>query len=175
TAYYERIGQGQYLLSNKKAARERLSRREKGASEVGNKVAVGLFLSRKQRGMSDAIELLLEARIREKAHAANVMWQALYDAGVVTPKMSDAERSGIALRLWGFVPTAPDGSRAVWDKATQQVSNVRHGTWHRPATHTALGPKSPLAKFLHRFESLNADLRFRRDGVHTVITFRRAK
>jgi hypothetical protein len=175
SAYYERIGQGQYLMLDRKSARERIARRKKGTSEEGSDVAVGLFLSRKRRGMSDAIELLLEARVREKAHAANVMWQALYDAGVVTPKMSEAERRHVALQLWGFVPSAPDGSRAVWDKATQQVSNVRHGTWHRPASHTALGPKSPLAKFLHRFESLNADLRFRRDGVHTVITFRRTK
>jgi hypothetical protein len=174
-AYYERIGKGQYLMLDKKVARERIARRKKDVSEDGKDVAVGLFLSRKQRGMSDAIELLLEARVREKAHAANVMWQALYDASVVTPKMDDAERRRVALRLWGFVPSAPDGSRAVWDKATRQVNNARHGTWHHPESHKALGPKSPLAKFLHRFESLNADLRFRRDGVHTVITFRRAK
>jgi hypothetical protein len=175
SAYYERIGQAQYLMADKKMARERISRRQNDTSEAGKGVAASFFLTRKQPGMSAAIELLLEARVREKAHSANVMWQALYDANVVTPKMSEADRRKVALRLWGFIPSAPDGSASVWDRATQQVTNARHGTWHHPATHKKLAPKSPLAKFLHRFESLNADLRFRRDGVHTVITFRRAK
>jgi hypothetical protein len=169
--YTAQIGDGWYTGLSEKALKSRIDTWRKRASEKGDPAAAGLFLSTRRPGMAATLDMLLEMQTRQKAHAANVMWQALYEAGVVTPRMSDAQREQVALRLWGFVPSAPDGSRASWDADTRQVRNLRHGTWRLPASHTRLDTKSPLARFIRRFESLQADLRFREDGIHTVITF----
>ena len=44
-----------------------------------------------------------------------------------------------------------------------------------PDLHPAIGEASPLAKMLDRFASIRADLRFREDGIHTIVTLKRGK
>jgi hypothetical protein len=171
TLYCATFGGGSFFSFNRQAIESRIDAWKKGAKMKGDPASAGFFLTRNRRHVSALIEWLLERQVRKQAHSANALWQSLYDARVVTPKMSEAEQEQVALRLWGFVPAAPDGSRSVWDAETRQVRNLRHGTSDRPTSHKSLDPKSPLLKFLRRFESVNADLRFREDGIHTIITF----
>jgi hypothetical protein len=169
--YCADFGGASFFSFSRGAIERRIDAWKKGAKMKAEPAAAGFFLTRNRPGISTLIEFLMEQQVRQQAHSANVMWQALYEARVITPKMTEAERQTVALRLWGFVPCAPDGSRSVWDNDTQQVRNIRHGTWQRPISHQSLDPKSPLLRFLRRFESVNADLRFREDGIHTIITF----
>jgi hypothetical protein len=170
-----RIAEGWYTGLDEKALVSRIDAWKKGAREEGDPAAAGIVLSTRRPGMMAAAEMLLEAQARHKALTANVMWQALYDAGAVTPRMTDEQRAAVAMRLWGFVPAAPDGTAAEWDAGARRVRNVRHGTWDRPVVHLAPEARSPLAKFVRRFDTLGVDLRFREDGIHAVMTFGHVK
>ena len=128
----------------------------------------GLEVSTRRPSMQATAQLMLEGQVRQKALAANVMRQALREAG-----WPDDDRA--ALKLWGFVPVSPDGSKAIWDKESRRMRNVRHGDWHNPATHAALDPKSPLGQFARSFDGLTVDFRFKADGAHVVLTFAQVK
>ncbi len=170
--YTAQIADGWYTALDEKPLVGRIDAWKKGAGDdKGEPAAAGVLLSTRRPGMAATAEMFLESQARHKALAANVMWQALYDAGAVTPEMSDDERARVALRLWGFVPAAPDGTAAVWDARSRQVRNTRHGTWSSPAAHVAPDARSPLARFVRGFDTLGIDLRFREDGIHAVMTF----
>jgi hypothetical protein len=174
SVYTSMVGAARFVAFHEEAIDARIAARKAGASQEGPPAAAAFFLTRKRPGMAAALELLLEKQVHRKALAANVMWRPLYEAGLVTPKMTEAERRQVALRLWGFVPAAPDGSAVSWDEATRLVRNARHGTWQTPSPHASLDARSALARFIRGMESLSAELRFREDGIHTTITFKRA-
>jgi hypothetical protein len=69
------------------------------------------------------------------------------------------------------VPISPDGSSYCYDARAQEVVNARHGSLQRPQLHDELADKSPLNNLLAGLHSVRADLRFREDGVSTVLTF----
>ncbi len=48
--------------------------------------------------------------------------------------------------------------------------NARHGSQGQPRRHPGIAETSPLARLLREVRTLRADLRFREDGVHTVLT-----
>jgi hypothetical protein len=74
------------------------------------------------------------------------------------------------------VPISPDGEEHVHDGRLNEVRNIRHGSLARPIYHDQLAPGSALARLLEQMRTLRADLRFREDGVHTVLTIdRKAK
>jgi hypothetical protein len=51
--------------------------------------------------------------------------------------------------------------------------NARHGSLRQPVLRAGLDAGSPLAQLLEEFRALRADLRFREDGIHTVVTVER--
>lgn len=174
TFYTALIGDGWHTGFNEKALERRIDAWKNGAKDKApSPAALSVLLSRKPPGMAAALDWPVETQVRQKALSANVLWQALYDARVILPWMTEDERRGVAMRLWGFVPAAPDGSRVVYDPATREVRNLRHGTWGRPIVHDAADPASPLGKLLRSIQSIQADLRFREDGVHTTVTISR--
>ena len=77
------------------------------------------------------------------------------------------------MKYLGFIPVSPDGAPFRYQAGADEVVNERHGTLSNPRLHSTIDPASPLADLLEQFQSLRADLRFREDGVHTVVTFSR--
>jgi hypothetical protein len=55
------------------------------------------------------------------------------------------------------------------------VVNERHGSFRKPTLHKTTAEGSPLNFLLDQLRSLRADLRFREDGIHTVLTLDRGK
>jgi len=55
------------------------------------------------------------------------------------------------------------------------MTNSRHGSLRRPTPNLVLDPDSPLGQLLEKTRDIDADLRFREDGVHTTVTIRRQK
>lgn len=118
----------------------------------------------------EAISAYLEWETHKRALANVPLWQALCDAGVVTTKMSEAERGRAVRRLLGYVPVSPDGSPYLADEKLGVVRNQRHGSPARPEYHGALAPDARVLHLLSQLRNVRADLRFREDGIHTTLT-----
>ena len=71
------------------------------------------------------------------------------------------------------LPISPNGAAYRDDNRTDKVVNVRHGSLRRPRLHTSLDTKSSLTELLGQLQTVRADLRFREDGVHTILTIER--
>jgi hypothetical protein len=84
--------------------------------------------------------------------------------------MSASRRQAVARRLLGFAPASPDESGFDYDARLGEVRNLRHGSYARPAPPARLAPGSPLGGLLAELGRVRADLRFREDGIHTVLT-----
>ncbi len=121
----------------------------------------------------EALHLVLEWETHRRAILNNSIWYPLYHAGLVRPDMPDKEKHAAARQFYGFVPVSPDDAAYRYDARTGEVMNARHGTQGRPQRHTDLAEDSPLARLLREIRTLRADLRFREDGVHTVLTLDR--
>jgi hypothetical protein len=87
--------------------------------------------------------------------------------------MSPAQRDAAAQRLLGYVPASPDGSEPVFDERTGEVRNARHGSFRQPVYHDRLSQGSGLARLVGSLHQMKASLRFREDGVHTLLTITR--
>jgi hypothetical protein len=105
-----------------------------------------------------------------RALSAVTAWQTLHEAGAVTARMSYAEKTVVARRLLGYAPASPDGTAFVFDEKLRQVRNERHGSPSRPVFHDRLAPGAGILQLLSQLRSLRVDLRFREDGIHTVLT-----
>lgn len=121
----------------------------------------------------DALHLVLEWETHRRAILNNPIWYPLYHAGLVTPDTPEKEKHAVARQYYGFVPVSPDDTAYRYDPKRGEVVNARHGTQGRPQRHTSLAEESPLARLLREVRTLRADLRFREDGVHTVLTLDR--
>ena len=53
--------------------------------------------------------------------------------------------------------------------------NERHGSFRKPTLQKTTAENSPLNFLLDQLKSVRADLRFREDGIHTVLTIERSK
>ena len=60
--------------------------------------------------------------------------------------------------------------RRLLSAKADEVRNARHGSPRRPQTHKELAEDAPLNRLLDQLRTIRADLRFREDGVHTVLT-----
>ncbi len=85
------------------------------------------------------------------------------------------EADDIAYRLLGFVPISPERAGFRYDAAHDEVVNQRHGSFRRPVQAAKLADNSPLQLLLKQVRTVRADLRFREDGIHTVLTLDRGK
>jgi hypothetical protein len=152
---------------------DRAAARRAGKEVPGEKVEVNTSLYVAPEAAFDAAGALrayLEWETFRRALGNGPLWEALYRGGLADG--TDAEAA--ALRFLGFVPVSPDGAAYRYDRRTQEVLNSRHGSYGRPRLHDTLDGRSPLAHLLTRLRHVRADLRFREDGVHTVVTLERA-
>jgi hypothetical protein len=174
--YYAMIEGGFYVTPNEALLRDMIDRSQEKGGEKGKGVQVNssLYLSpaaaEKTRGL---IEKYLEAQVREHTLANEPIWYALYHAGLLPAGADAKQMASVAERWLGYVPAAPDGSAYSYDRKTDEVVNARHGTLQRPKDTKTLAEGSPLARLLDQLRSIRADLSFREDGVHTVLTIDR--
>jgi hypothetical protein len=171
-ALYQAVIDGGYFFSwREEAIRSRIDAalaRGKTKPGKGTPVNAALHLA-----PSGPLQLYLEWQTQRRALASNVAWEALYRAGVVTAKMSPAQRDSTAIRLLGFAPVSPDALGHAFDGRTGEVRNLRHGSFRRPVYHDRLAPASDLARLLEQIRTVGADLRFREDGIHTRLVIER--
>ena len=120
-------------------------------------------------------QLYLEWQTHRQALANAPFWYALHHAGVIGDTSSEKERQQTALLFFGFVPVSGEGAAYRYEPRTDEVVNSRHGSPRRPTFHPSLDKASPLQQILAEFRTLRADLRFREDGVNTVLTINRQK
>jgi hypothetical protein len=115
------------------------------------------------------VKFYLEWQTHDQAQANIPLWYALYRSGVLSSSASEAERRETAMRYFGFIPVSADGAAYDYDSPTDEVTNRRHGTLRRPQFQSTLDAN----KFLESLENLRVDLRFREDGVNTVLSIQR--
>jgi hypothetical protein len=117
----------------------------------------------------------LEHQTHRQAQANLSVWYALYHTGLVPPDAGDEVRTATALRFLGYVPVSPDATADYFDPKTDEVINRRHGSLRRPSFQTKPVETSPVARLLEQLKTIRADLRFKEDGINTVVTIERKK
>ncbi len=120
------------------------------------------------------LTLTLEYQNHRQALTNLPAWYVLYHAGLLAPNATEETRRATALRFFGCIPVSPDGSAYVYERKADEVMNQRHGSLRRPTPQTAAAD-SPLLQLLEQFRTIRADLRFKEDGINTVLTIERAK
>jgi hypothetical protein len=158
----------EYCLSWSETALERaidkaLSRKPKPG---GEEVNAALHLSTRGKAAS-ALQGYLEWQTHRRAQGSTAIWEALRRAGL------DPKQPAEARRLLGYAPISPDGSAFEADKRLDEVRNVRHGSLSRPVVHDRPSADSPVASLLRSIREFGVQLRFREDGVHTILTLER--
>lgn len=123
----------------------------------------------------DFVGLFLEDQTHRQALGNAPYWYALYRAGLIPAGATEAARARAAFHAFGFVPVSGEGAPYVYEPKTDDIVNGRHGSPRRPERHATLAPTSPLGRMMEEFPSLRADLRFREDGVFTVLTITRKR
>jgi hypothetical protein len=175
TLFHARIDGHWYASLSPEPLRDLIDRaeaRRAGKGPLGEKVEVNTSLHVAPEAAFEAAGALrayLEWETFRRAVANAALWEPLYRGGLTDG--TDAEAA--ALRFLGFVPVSPDGAAYRYDRRTQEVRNARHGSYRRPHLHEALDEQSPVARLLGQLRHVRADLRFREDGVHTVVTLER--
>jgi hypothetical protein len=137
----------------------------------GEEVNAAFYLKPSATRALEALTSYLEYESQRRAVGNGPLWQLLYRTGLMKPDDSTVVQDAVARKYLGFVPVSPDGTPYRYDVRGDDVLSVRHGSLRRPEWHDRLDDKSPLRGLLGRLRTLRADLRFREDGVHTVVTF----
>ncbi len=117
----------------------------------------------------------LELQTFEQARTSLPIWYAFYRCGIVAPDAPADQAVAAAYRYLGFVPVSPDGTAFRYDAKYDEVVNERHGSFRKPVLNRATADNSPLNGLLETLRSARADLRFREDGIHTILTLERVK
>lgn len=175
--YYAMIDGAFYVTLNEEAMRGLIDQavgRRDGKTAV--EVATSLYLAPKAAAQSRGLlARLLEHQTREQARTSLPIWYALYRSGIVAHNATAEQAQTAAYRYLGFVPVSPDGTAYRYDRAHDEVVSERHGSFRKPTAHRTMAEGSPLNFLLDQLRSVRADLRFREDGIHTVLTLERAK
>jgi hypothetical protein len=179
--YYHAQVEGVWYLSfSQEALRDQIDRvlalREGKGPGGKDKVEVSSSLYVAPEAMfsaGTAVSSYLEWETHRRALANEPLWYALYRGGLLADDASEVRRREVAMRYLGFVPVSPDGAAYRYERRTGEVANDRHGTVRRPHLNRALDEHSPLAGLLDQLRTIRVDLRFREDGVHTVLTMER--
>ncbi len=171
--YYAMIDGGFYLALNEKMLHSLVGQMEARQKGEAKSVPVNTSLYLSPAAAKESGKLLrigLESRTNQKALENLPLWYTLHRCGVVPEKtgMQDA-----AYRYLGFVPVSPDGAPYRYDASRDEVVNERHGSARKPTLQKTLADETPLARVLEQLRSVRADLRFREDGIHTVLTIDR--
>jgi hypothetical protein len=117
---------------------------------------------------------MLRAYLEWESHTRTLdnvpAWYALYRCGLLSEKDDAKPRDAAARKFLGYVPVSPDDSAFSYDRRTDEVRNARHGSLRKPELHDGVEETSPLGQLLDQFRTIRTDLRFREDGIHTVLT-----
>jgi hypothetical protein len=177
--FHEAIIDGAWYLSlSGDALREQIDRaaaRKEGKVKAGEKAEFNSSVYLAPEAVfeaADALRAFLEWETYRRAVGTGPVWHALLCCGAVRDCDSEESRQA-ALRLLGYVPVSPDGNKYRHDSDTDDVLNVRHGSLRRPHLHAAVDETSPVAKLLGQLRTVRADLCFREDGIHTILTIDR--
>ena len=147
---------------------------KKPAKEEGVPINSSVYIAPKAAvKAAGALRGYLEWESHRRALANEPLWYALYRGGVLAKDASPEAAGTAARKFFGFVPVSPDGAAYRYESRTDEVVNARHGSLRRPRLHPDLAPESPLAQLLGQLQTVRADLRFREDGIHTVLTIQR--
>jgi hypothetical protein len=175
--YHAKVKGGWYI-STQESALKRTIDLVLDRKEPATTVEVNSALYFSPKAASQAAETLhgyLERETHKQALAAEPLWLSLYGSGVLSADATAKEAATTARKFLGFVPVSPDGAGYRFDKRTGEVVNARHGSMSQPRENSTLAADSPLARLLEQVPSLRADLRFREDGIHTIVTLKREK
>jgi hypothetical protein len=179
--YYAQVDGGFYISFREECIKEVIDRsvaRKEGklpkaeTVPINSSIYVAPGAADKTRGF---INHYLEMQCHRQALANASFWYALYRAGVIPDGASEEARQKTALSFLGFVPVSAEGAAYAYEAKTDEVVNRRHGSLRKPQKHATLADNSPLAKLLDQLQTVRADLRFREDGVHTVLTIERTR
>jgi hypothetical protein len=121
----------------------------------------------------DLIRFYLEWETHRRALANNTLFYPLFHGRLIAADAPEKTVRDTAFQYLGFVPVSADGAAYVYAARTDEVSNQRHGSGRKPQLHPGVERTSPLGQLLEKFLTIRADLRFREDGVNTVLTFER--
>jgi hypothetical protein len=176
--YYAMIDGGFYLTMNEKMLHSLIDQAEARKKGDGKTVAVNssLYLAPvAAKHVGKLLSMYLESQTQQQALANLPLWHLLYRCGVIEAKADASKARQVAYRYLGFVPVSPDRSLYRYDAASGEMVNERHGSLRKPTFHQALADDAPLARVLQQLRSIRADLHFREDGIHTVLTLERGK
>jgi hypothetical protein len=173
--YLAAVGQDFLLCFNEATMRAQIDGlldREKAEKSAGQANAA-LHARLTPPHAAEAVRQYLEWETHRRALRHNDLWDVLYRSGAVRGDLPLAQREQAAYELLGYVPVSPDGSGYTYHAEAGEVLNDRHGSHRRPRLHQAPADGSPLTRLLEELTELRADLSFREDGIHTILTQRR--
>ena len=176
--YYAMVDGGIYLTLNEATLHSLIDTIAAQKQGTLNTVEVNssLYFSPAAAVQTQAIlQRLLERQVHQQARTSLSIWYALYRTKVVSKDATPVQAEELAYRFLGFVPVSPEGAAFRFDEAHDEVLNERHGSFRNPVQSAQLADKSPLQLLLKQVHSVRADLRFREDGIHTVLTLDRSK
>jgi hypothetical protein len=180
--YYALIDRGFYLSFQEAPLKDLIDRsaslKDGKAAAAGDKTELNSAIYLAPRAAIQAKPLLrqyLEWETHRRVQTNQRLLYALYRSGVVSPADSSTDVEAAALQYLGFVPVSPDLAPSHFDPKKDEVVNDRHGTLRQPRLHPGVEPTSPVGRLMEQMGTIRADLRFREDGVHTVVTIRREK
>lgn len=145
-----------------------------GPKDEGIPINLSVHVNPKaMRESGPALRTYLEWQTLKHSLPNTLLWSTLYDSGVVPRDATSDAAKATARKFFGFVPVSPDGTAYRYDARIAEVVNTRHGSLRSPKLHATIADDSPLAKLLEDVQTIRADLRFREDGIHTVVTIQR--
>jgi hypothetical protein len=174
--YHAKAGGAWYISGSEAALKDAIDRAttepdpKAGGTPVNDSLIVAPKAAVKAR---DALGFYLEWQSHKRGLANNPRWYVLFHDGLLPEDLSGPTMRDVALHYFGFMPVSPEGALYAYDPRTDEVVNARHGSLRQPMLRAGLDADSPLAQLLEEFRTLRADLRFREDGIHTVVTVER--
>lgn len=170
---------GNYYITMQEDSLKRLRDLEKNKKarqgDDSEPLNMSLCFAPSTKKTANAIQLHFEWESHKQALGNNAVWLALEHAAVLDPAATDDLRRRAARMFLGYTPISPDGSAYHYDRQRDAVNNLRHGSFERERLHAGLDDASPLRGLLQQLQSVRADLRFREDGIHTILTIERGK
>jgi hypothetical protein len=176
--YYAVIDGALYLTLNEEMMKSLIddANAKKDPKAKTIEVATSLHLStgaaKETRGL---LKSLLERDVAERARTSEPLWHALYSSGVIPADASPQKATDEAYRYLGFVPVSPDGSLFKWNAKSQEVVNDRYGSRRVPIRTKTLAETSRVNQLFESLDTIRADLKFREDGIHTVLWMKMRK
>jgi len=176
--YYAMIDSAFFLTLNEEMMRELIdsavAKREGKVQTV--EVNTSLYLAPgAAEHTKPLLKRLLELATNHQARTSLPIWYALYRGGIVAQDATPEQAAAASYRYLGFVPVSPDGTAYRYDRRYDEVVNERHGSFRKPVLANTTVDTSLLNQLLETLRSVRADLRFREDGIHTVLTLERRK